>query len=440
MKKVAFKTVGCRLNQAETARIAAGFEIAGYSVVEFGAPADVCVIHTCTITGRAETTCLRLARGAKKDNPSTLVVLAGCAVEANREAILGNPAVDFAIGQKEKFDLPRILAERLHGDSEATANDPTTSTGNLPVQAIAPLFSTTRALVKVQDGCDFCCSYCIVPQVRGTPTSRPMADIQREVEMLARKGFKEIVITGANLAAYSHSGSNLVDVLVLLETLEGIERIRLSSIESSTVQRAVIEFMAGSEKLCRYLHLPLQSGDDGILAAMGRRYTSAQYRKLVEFAAGTMPLIGLGTDIIVGFPGETDEAFKNTCSLVMDLPFNNFHVFPYSIRPGTHAATLPDQLPREIKKERAAELIAIGNSKRRQFALEFLTRPVSALVERLRTDGVATGWTGEYLEARLQMDGLGENDIANFTPSVIDGVILQNFRSDPLSTEEISTR
>lgn len=430
MKTVAFKTVGCRLNQAETARIAAGFESAGYNVVQFGTPAEVCVIHTCTITGRAETTCLRLARSVKKDNPATVVVLAGCAVEANREAILKNAAVDYAIGQRDKFDLPRILNEQPSGDTLLTSgereSDPGSDKASLPSEAIAPLFSTTRALVKVQDGCDFCCAYCIVPSVRGNPTSRPVVDIQREVEMLADKGYKEIVITGANLAAYEHDNSDLVDLLAKLEKQKGIERIRLSSIESSTVQRSVVEFMADSEKLCRYLHLPLQSGDDGILAAMGRRYRSAQYRELVEFAVGKMPFVGLGTDIIVGFPGETDGAFNNTRALVTDIPFNNLHVFPYSIRPNTRAAALPDQLPRKIKKLRAAELIAIGNNKRRDFATDFLNRRVSVLIEKVRDDGVGTGWTGEYLEAHLQMNAIAENDIVDFLPLNTEGFILRN--------------
>lgn len=432
MRRVAFKTIGCRLNKAETAQIAAGFERAGYEVVDFGSPTDICVIHTCTITAKAETTCLRSARNAKKNNPDAIVLLVGCAVESSRERIQSNPSVDLAVGQEGKFDLPALL-EGITGDTslppEAVSQSASEHSGDTPGSTgdTAPLFGTTRALVKVQDGCDFCCSYCIVPQVRGTPTSRPVADVRREVEMLADQGYKEIVVTGANLAAYNNEGRNLVDLLECIEPVDGIERIRLSSVESSTVQKAVIEFMADSKKLCRYLHLPLQSGDDTVLSAMGRRYTATQYRTLVEFAAGRIPLLGLGTDIIVGFPGETDEAFQNTRSLVEDLPFNNLHVFPYSIRPNTRAASLPEQLPTRIKKERASELIELGESKRRDFVREFLNQSVSVLVERVHEDGSATGWTQEYVEARLELDEVDENDIVNLVPSGIDGMTLLNY-------------
>ncbi len=416
-RTVSFKTIGCRLNQAETAQIAAQFENAGYRIVQPGEPCDVAVVNTCTITHGAERDCSRSARRLRRDG-ARIVILAGCAVEHAGDRLKEETGVDLIANQADKFRL----IELLHGpdgilpDSDLTMEDATCPT--------IPLFSVTRALVKAQDGCNFRCSYCIVPDARGRPTSRPLNAVLDDVSGLAARGFREVVITGANIGCYRDGHHNLVDLLEAVECIDDIARIRISSIESTTVERDVIDFMATSAKLCHFLHLPLQSGDDDTLARMGRRYTQSQYADVVAHAVGQVPDLGLGTDIIVGFPGETDAAFQNTLACVRQLPFSNLHVFSYSKRDGTPAAEMPDQIDAAVKKERSATLIALGKAKRADFAAQFVGKPVTTLIERLNDDNTATGWSDQYLPVRLTGANLKINDIISFIPTAAEGDIL----------------
>jgi threonylcarbamoyladenosine tRNA methylthiotransferase MtaB len=415
MKRVSFKTVGCRLNQAETAQMAAGMEAAGFSVVPFGEACDVGVVHTCSITENAVRKCLRLARTLRRQPSHPVVVLAGCAVEAGAEDLLERSGADLVVGQPDKMRLPELLAE-----FDDDFRGPPLSEASVAT----PRFDTTRALVKVQDGCDFRCAYCIVPYARHAPVSRPFGDVLDEAKRLSDNGYREVVVTGANLGCYRDGTRELVDLLAALESLPGIARIRLSSIELSTTERRIIDFMATSDKLCNYLHLPLQSGDDTVLRTMGRRYSVGEYEAAVGYAVERIPYLGLGTDIIVGFPGEDDLAFENTERLVAALPFSNLHVFPYSRRPGTRAAEMPDRVPVAEKKRRSSVLTTLGNRKRRRFAEGLLGKTVSLLVERLSDGGSGTGWTGEYIEARVSRPGLAVNDIVTFGPSrCVDGVL-----------------
>jgi threonylcarbamoyladenosine tRNA methylthiotransferase MtaB len=332
VNSVAFKTIGCRLNQAETARMAAQFMAAGYKVVQFHEQCDVCVIHTCAVTAKADKDGVRIARVMKRSNPDTVVVLAGCSAEVAPDRLKKESLADIVVGQQDKFNLPAIL-------TRSQAKSPAWSTASC-----VPVFTNTRALVKVQDGCDFRCAYCIVPAARGEPSSRSFPEIVAEVEALADNGYVEVVLTGANLGCYDSGGKKLPDLIARVEKIPGILRIRLSSIEISTVERALIDYMAGSAKLCRCLHLPLQSGDDGILASMGRRYDTARFRSTVDYALSRIPLLGLGTDIIVGFPGEDENSFQQTIRLVDEIQFSNVHAFSYSKRPRTRAANMSGQV------------------------------------------------------------------------------------------------
>ena len=245
-----------------------------------------------------------------------------------------------------------------------------------------------------------------------------------DVAGLAERGFREVVITGANIGCYRDGQNDLVDLLEAVEAVDAIARIRISSIESTTVERDVIDFMATSSKLCHFLHLPLQSGDDETLARMGRRYSVTDYRSVVDYAVGRVPDLGLGTDIIVGFPGETDTAFANTMACVEGLPFSNLHVFSYSQRRGTPAADMPNQVDAAIKKARSAKLIALGKIKRSAFAQSFIGKPVTTLIERVREDGAATGWTDQYLPVRITASTPQVNNIVTFTPTRVEGDIL----------------
>lgn len=393
----------------------ARFALAGYSTVPFGSPSDVTVIHGCAITAKAEHSSLYAARQARRTRADTLVVLAGCPAETLGETLRGDASIDLTIGQAGKFTIPDLLhklqPERFPAPIGATT-------------PALPRFDTQRALVKVQDGCDFGCAYCIVPAARGKPRSRPIADILAEARRLAEAGFRELVLTGANLGVYAEGNRRLTDLLREVEALPGVERIRLSSIELTTSEREIIGHMAASTKLCHFMHLPLQSGDDRILAAMGRRYTATDFRRTVEKAVAAMPHVGLGTDLIVGFPGEDERAFSNTVSLVRDLPFSNLHVFPYSKRPGTRADAMPDQVPESLKKERLHRLVETGTAKRRVFATRFMGQTVSVLVERVDAHGAAHGWTGEYLEAVVTAPNLTPRQLVKMIVTTVEEATL----------------
>jgi threonylcarbamoyladenosine tRNA methylthiotransferase MtaB len=423
MSSVAIKTVGCRLNQAETAQIASTFKDAGYSLLSFDDHCDVYIVHSCTITKNAERKSVQYAKSIKKKYPEALVVLAGCAVETDTENRLKGKSIDILANQKDKLRIPELLAEfRNQGTGVREQR-----TGTRDILTSPPSFNTTRALVKVQDGCNFCCSYCIVPQARGNPVSRPLQEVISEITQLSEDGYKEIVLTGANLGCYNFEDQSLVNLLEAIEKIDTVKRVRLSSIENSTIERDIINYMADSEKVCNYLHIPLQSGDDDILTAMGRRYTVSEYRNTIEYAAKRMDLPGLGTDIIAGFPGETEAQHKNTLNLIQSLPLNNLHVFPYSIRPGTKAASLPNQLTGDVKKERCNALIQAGNESRQTFAESYIGKDVSVLIER--SDKTAKGWTSEYLEAEIKSDKLNPNDIINFKPDSASRFTLHDSRS-----------
>ncbi len=411
MTTFSFKTIGCRLNQAETAAMRGQVAAAGGRIVEFGEPCDVCIIHGCVVTGRAEKNTWRLVRAAKRAGRAGRVVLAGCPVElaAGRRESGG---ADRLLSQADKLDPARLLAgSGLTMPSAASA--PT------------PLFDGTRALVRVQDGCEFRCAYCIVPHTRGPSRSRPLPEIIAEIRRLADAGYQEIVLTGANLGCYAWQDQRLAQLLAAVERQTGIRRVRLSSIELSTVEREVIDRMADSPVLCRFLHLPLQSGADAVLRAMGRRYDRRHYAGVVAYALKKLGAPGLGTDLLVGFPGETEADFQDTVRLVEELPFSNLHVFSYSPRPGTPAAALPGPVPAAVKQARAARLLALGHAKRAAFARQWVGRPVEVLVEQTPASSPdAGGWTGEYLPARIAPGPAGKiprNTIVKCVPYGTEG-------------------
>jgi threonylcarbamoyladenosine tRNA methylthiotransferase MtaB len=391
MPRVAFKTLGCRLNQAETAALAASFEARGFVTVPYGEPCEVCVVHGCAITRQAERQSLRAVRSAALLPGQPFVVLAGCAADLKDHEGLREAGAGLLAGRADKPRLAELTAAAL---------------GLPPVPKIEvspglPRFEGRRAFIKVQDGCDFHCAYCIVPSLRGPPASRPLAAILREAEGAVAAGYRELVLAGANLGLWREGGLRLPQLLETMAALPGLGRLRLGSIEISTVERDVVAVMADQPKICAFLHLPLQSGDDRILAAMGRRYTAAQFRAAAEEAAARLPRLGLGTDIIAGFPGEDDAAFANTLRLLEDLPVSNIHAFPYSRRPGTRAADLPGAVPHAVKKARVAELLALKQKKREAFAASFIGREVQVLIEGKHAKETGTGWTAEYLEAQV---------------------------------------
>jgi threonylcarbamoyladenosine tRNA methylthiotransferase MtaB len=416
LQTVSLRTVGCRLNQAESGMLAAQFRAAGYRVLPEPEVGAIAVVHSCAITRQAERSSLQLARRLRRRG-ARIVVVAGCAVEHAAARVDAQAAADLVVGQAEKFRIPALLAARgitppPHACPAGSYNPRHT-----------PEFTQTRALVKVQDGCDFHCAYCIVPSTRGAPTSRPLADILAEARQQVDRGYREIVLTGANMGCYADGPHRLADVLIALANLAGLDRIRLSSLEVSTSERDILDVMAASSKICRFLHLPLQSGDDTVLARMGRRYTAAAYTAFVMEAAQRLPGLGLGADVIVGLPGEDEPAFRRTMALVERLPFSNLHVFAYSQREGTRAATMPHQVTAADKKHRSDKLLALGAAKRHAFARSWVGRPVQVLVERHDPAGNACGWTAEYLPARIGQPA-PVNAIVTVTPDATDGETL----------------
>ncbi len=384
---VAFKTFGCRLNRAETAQFEAGFGAAGFSRVPFGTPARVVVLHTCAITQAAENECLKLIRTLRKRSPDCCLVLVGCVVEAVSAETLRDLSIDLVVPRERKDALVALVLRHLGIDAAPLA--------------VVPSFSTQRASLKVQDGCDFFCSYCIVPHTRGRPYSRPFDDCLREAQSFVDAGFGEIVVTGCNLACYADGTRGLVDLLSALASLPGLGRLRLGSLEPGTVERDVTALMAETPKLCKFLHLPIQSGDNGVLTRMGRRYTVEDMTRTLLDSLTRMPQLGLGADMITGFPGESLEAFEHTRAFLEALPFSNLHVFPYSERPGTPAATFADAVPEQERKRRAAELMRLKDRKRTVFAQGFIGQTVEVLIEHFDAAGLAHGWTGEYLACKI---------------------------------------
>ncbi len=412
---VAVKTLGCRLNQAETAIITGRFVAAGYTPVVFGQRCDVAIIHGCVITGRAESDSLQSVRQARRANPDAVVVLAGCPGETLPAPARDGAGADLVVGQQAKLELPRLLHKF---DPQRF---PKADSAERPPD---PHVDTRRAYIKIQDGCDFGCAYCIVPAARGRPRSRPLPEIVGEISRLADAGFREMVLAGANIGCYASGQDTLADLLRAVVAIRGVGRFRLGSIEPGTAERFVADFMRESPAICRFLHLPLQSGDDRILAAMGRRYDVSAYRRAVDHVLDRVPEIGLGTDVIVGFPGEDDTAFGQTVRLVEAIPFSNLHVFPYSRRPGTRAYAMPGQVPDKVRQERARVLRDLAADKRRRFATTFVGRTVRVLVERTDSAGWARGWTAEYLDAAVHAPDARPGDLIDFTPAeAADGVL-----------------
>ena len=417
MRSVAFKTFGCRLNQAETVAFEQAFAEVGIRRVRYGEPADVVVVHSCVVTQSAEDECLRELRVLRRRLPDARVVLSGCAAEAVEKARLLAAGAGLVVERTRREELVQQVLQKwpaMYVDTPQVS----------PAEPVEKRRSK-RALLKVQDGCNFFCAYCIVPHTRGGPVSRPLEVCVREAATMIAAGYREIVVTGCNIACYADGTHRLIDLLAALAALPGLGRLRLGSIEPGTIEGAVAEWMAGSEKLCKFLHLPIQSGDDAVLARMGRRYTSAQVIDTVRCARALMPDAAFGADLICGFPGESAEAFERTLRMVAELDFSNLHVFPYSERPGTPACAYDGSVPVIERRKRARRLIAQGGAQREAFAQRFVGRRTEVLVERFDRNGRACGWNGEYLPCAVTgvpRERLG--DLCTFTVEAVGGVTL----------------
>lgn len=382
--RVSFTNVGCKLNQHELETLQNGFDRRGHAVVGDG-EADVCVVNTCTVTGSGDADSRKAVRRARRRNPGATVVATGCYAQ-RRPRDLSAAGAHLVLGNDRKADLLQLVESYLAG--EELRSPPA---GGAPVGRFLEIEGTvargrTRGTLKIQDGCDEHCTYCIIPTVRGKGISRPAVEVMSQARKMVAAGYRELALTGVHTGSYGGDGgrTGLVPLLKELDAIDGLERIRLNSVEPAYVSEALIDHAAASAKFCRHFHVPLQSGDDSVLRRMGRRYRRGDYAATIERIHEAIPDCAIGADVMVGFPGEERAHFDNTCSLLRDLPVSYLHVFPYSLRTETPAERLSGHVSGREKSERARELIELGNQKRMRFHLNFVGRRVNPLVEDRR--------------------------------------------------------
>lgn len=409
MNKIRFaiKTLGCKVNQYESQVLRENLFKLGHEESD-AKTADVLVVNSCTVTGEADLKTRKLIRRLNKENPSARIFVTGCCVvfEDDIEALAGLPGVIRLVRNDEKEKVPLMIAE--------APGAPALDAG------ISDFAFHTRAFLKIQDGCDQDCAYCKVTLVRGPSRSRNEKEILDELRRFVDKGYREIVLTGICLGAWKGNGDrNIADLLEAIDGVRGDFRIRLSSIEPNFVDGRLLSIMGSSPRICRHLHVPLQAGSDRILALMKRRYSTGRFRELVHAIREHMPLAGITTDVIAGFPGETDDDFERTIKFIKDLRPSRLHVFKYSDRKGTAAYGMKNKVESALSRERVAKLIGAGADLQREFLAAFVGKTVDVLVEHVE-DGVRSGYTGEYVMARLEGSVCKKGDIARVVIDAID--------------------
>ena len=403
MIRVAFKTLGCRANQYDTEVMKESLRREGYLIVEPEEAADVYIVNTCTVTARAEAKARQFIHGFARRGG--LVLATGCWATLAPEEVEASGGVALVFGNGAKLQVARWVEAALAGERGVINIE--SSPSRIDEERISSDSCHSRAFVKIQDGCDRGCTFCRTRLARGRSRSKPPELVVAEVEGLVRNGFREVVLTGINLADYGNGGEALAELLWRLAEIPGLERIRLSSINQEGITPALVRFFRECEKGCPYFHIPLQSGDDLLLERMNRGYTAAEYREKIELIRGEVPRATFGADVLVGFPGETEEQFERTCRLVEEVGFLRLHIFRYSPRPGTLAARLPDQVPEQVKRERARRLQELGRRVSRRVKESFIWQRLRVLVEEPAPDGRYRGWSENYIEVHLGLSELG---------------------------------
>ncbi len=404
MDTVAFHTLGCKVNQTETAALQNLFESVGYRTVPFSAPADVYIINTCTVTHLGDRKSRQIIRRARRINADAVIVVTGCYAQVSADDVMAIPEVDIVVGTHAREKLPELVLEAKETGrfSSVKPIDEKTGFESLPA---AQTGSRTRAFLKIQEGCRQYCSYCIVPYARGPLHSRHLDDALAEAQRLAESGFRELVLTGVHLGSYGvdlPGNIALSDLISRISPLQGIERIRISSIEPTEITPDLVETIMQHKKVCRHLHIPLQSGDDQILRRMNRKYDSGEFLYLMHWLRAQIPEIALTTDIMVGFPGETEEHFANSVRLIEKIGFSRLHIFKYSPRKGTPAAKFPDQVPPSIKEERARHLAQLGDELAASYRERFFGKTVGVLFEEKAGRGKLAGLTEHYIRVAVK--------------------------------------
>lgn len=441
MNRIAFHTLGCKVNSYETEAMWQLFQKAGYQKVDFESEADVYLINTCTVTNTGDKKSRQVIRRAIRKNPDAVIVVTGCYAQTSPKEVANIPGVDVVVGTQGRDKLveyvERYRRERL----------PINAVGNIMKQREyeeldVPSFSDrTRAFLKIQEGCNNFCTFCIIPWAKGLSRSRKPENVLQQARQLAEAGYKEIVLTGIHTGGYGDDLENykLSDLLWDLDKIENLKRIRISSIEASQVDDKLIEVLNASEKMCRHLHIPLQAGDNEVLKRMRRKYTVEEYRETILKLHEAMPNVAITTDVIVGFPGETEEQFENGYRFIEELEMYQLHVFPYSKRTGTPAARMPDQVPEEIKHARVAKLIELSKRLTKQYAEKFVGEVVEVIPEHPLKEnpesGLYVGYSDNYLQVafpateemvgkvcRIRVDQAGEEYCTGTFVRVVDEV------------------
>lgn len=401
-KRAAIVTLGCKVNQYETDAMYGMLKEAGVTMVDPKEAADIYIVNTCSVTNMAERKSRQMLHRAKKKNPDVVVVAVGCYAQVGKEELSKDTNIDLIIGNNKKKDLIHILEEHM-GEKESAAE-------SIEVIDIAhdqeyeslhveQLKEHTRAYIKVQDGCNQFCSYCIIPYARGPVRSRAKDDVVREIKELAHNGFKEIILVGIHVASYGVDlGDTTLESLIMdVDKIDGVERIRLSSIEPMTLNQEFIDSIKDSKKLCHHFHISLQSGCDETLKRMNRKYTTAQFKGIVDGLREAFDDVAITTDIMVGFPDESDEEFNKTVEFVRNIKFADAHVFQYSQRRGTPAAKRPNQISPDVKEKRSKIIIAETQKTRDEFINRFIGKTMRVLFEQPAKDGLFEGKTDNYI-------------------------------------------
>ena len=412
--KAALHNLGCKVNAYETEAMQQILEEAGYEIVPFSEYADVYVINTCSVTNMADRKSRQMLHRAKKQNPDAIVVGAGCYVQTKEAQALVDESIDIVIGNNKKHELVSLLQEyEASHRKTARVTDINHEKQAYEELSLSRTAEHTRAFIKVQDGCNQFCTYCIIPFARGRVRSRELSDVLQEIRTLAKSGYREVVLTGIHLSSYGvDNGESLLHLIEAVHELEGIERIRLGSLEPRIVTDAFAKRLSELPKICPHFHLSLQSGCDAVLSRMNRRYDTAEFEAGCALLRRYFEHPAITTDVIVGFPGETDEEFETTERYLERIHFYEMHIFQYSRREGTKAAAMPDQVPETVKKERSEKLLALGHKMSEEFRRYYLGRQVTALLEEeFFHDGKRyyTGYTKEYVKVAVET----EKDLSN---------------------------
>lgn len=411
--KASFYTLGCKLNYAETASLERQFTDRGFTVVPFSEPSDVCVINTCSVTERADREARQIVRRALRTSPEAFVAVVGCYAQLDPETIASIDGVDMVLGATEKFRLFDYASDFRKFPHPKVFVGPIASANDFGPAYSGGVDDRTRAFLKVQDGCDFNCAFCTIPLARGTSRSQSIDACIAQARNLVQMGYKEIILTGVNVGDFGkHDDTSFIELLKAMDAVDGIERIRVSSIEPNLLSDALVDAWLSSEKVCHHFHIPLQNGTDEVLRSMRRRYTSSDYRDLIHSIRSKSPNAGIGVDVIVGFPGETEELFKRNFEFIHGLPISYLHVFTYSERPNTPSIAFPGRVEPRIRYSHSDSLRVLGQMKRSEFYRSQLGAVRPVLIEGTIENNMLSGYTDNYVRVSLPYHPSLENAVA----------------------------